>query len=267
MHAGAGLPPPVRGAESLWDAPAYASPASGARWNSMKILYLFILNAMLIGTSVIATSGLPGGSITVAEAYNGSLYADTPIPVAGPVQENLTPPEVFHRDIREWHFTMTAIARYTLCGKLVGRDNYSGSSPDTLAPMDLSVAWGKLIEAPYEDHVSYYKAPRHLNYHYHFPADCPVLNYSYINEHSSNNHCIFANESVWTAAEGMDIGEYVEIKGYLVDVYGENSPGSTYTWNTSRSRADMREGACEIVWVEEVAQVSGTGFAEDMNYR
>jgi hypothetical protein len=211
----------------------------------MKILYLLIMNAVLLGSFVIA----PG-----ADAHTGLLYPDTAPAPAGPVQENLTSPKTFHRDIGEWNFTMTAVARYTLCGNLVGRDTYSGSPTDTLSPMDMSFAWGMLIEAPYEEYIRYYKAPRHLNYHYHFPDDCPQLGYFYINEHSSNNHCIFANASVCAAAEGVEVGDYVEMRGYLVDVYGEDFRGSTYTWTTSRSRDDMLEGACEVVWVEEVCE-------------
>jgi hypothetical protein len=233
----------------------------------MKILCLLIMNALLTGTLIIAAAGLAGGSVIVDEANQSSLYSGTPIPAEGPMQENLSSPETFQRDIVGWHFTMTAIARYALCGKLVARDNYSGSPSDTLSPMDLSVAWGMLVEAPYESHITYYKAPRSLDYHYYFPAGCPALNYSYINEHSSNNHCIFANESVLAAAERVEIGEYFEMKGYLVDVSGVDFRGSTFAWNTSRSRADVRDGACEILWVEEIAQRSGAGIAEGTNHR
>ncbi|MDG6256239.1 MAG: hypothetical protein QCH35_01430 [Methanomicrobiaceae archaeon] len=226
----------------------------------MNIPSLLIMGAMF-ASAILSGAGLMPGGV----AAEGELRTEAP--VIGPLQENLTSPDAFSRGIGDWHFTMTAVARYTLRGKLVARDNYSGSTPDTLSPVDLSFAWGKLIEAPYEDYVSYYKEPRHLNYHCHFPAGCPALNYSYINGHSSNNHCIFANESVQAAAEAVGIGDVVEIRGYLVDVRGVDSRGSTYTWNTSRTREDELEGACEIIWVEEVAQVSGAGIVEDMECR
>ncbi|HDR72587.1 MAG TPA: hypothetical protein ENN85_01525 [Methanoculleus sp.] len=226
----------------------------------MNIPSLLLMGAML-ASAILSGAGMMDGGV----AADGEV--NTEIPVMGPLQENLTSPEAFSRDIGDWHFMMTAVARYTLRGKLVARDNYSGSSTDTLSPVDLSFAWGKLIEAPYEDYISYYKEPRHLNYHYHFPAGCPALNYSYVNGHSSNNHCIFANESVRAAAAAVEIGDFVEIRGYLVDVRGVDFRGSTYTWNTSRSREDEREGACEIIWVEEVAQLSGAGIVEDLECR
>ena len=44
-------------------------------------------------------------------------------------------------------------------------------------------------------------------------------------------------------------GQLVTIDGYLVDVRG---PGG-FAWNTSRTRTDTGNGACEIVWVDALA--------------
>lgn len=221
----------------------------------MNLHYMILIWALLIGAVAAATGGLPDALFIEGEPGDGVLFPANATSCAGAVQENLTETPEFHRQIGEWRFTMTAVARYTLCGKLVGRDNYTGPPPDTISPMDLSVAWGKLIEEPYEAHITYYKEPRHLNYHFHFPEGIPPLDYAYINGHSSNNHCIFANESVHEAADELLVGDFVRLGGYLVDVRGEDAGGATYTWTTSRSRDDEREGACEIVWVEEVVVI------------
>jgi hypothetical protein len=44
----------------------------------------------------------------------------------------------------------------------------------------------------------------------------------------------------------MRPGQIATIGGYLVDVRG---PGG-FLWNTSLTRTDTGEGACEIVWVD-----------------
>jgi hypothetical protein len=44
-------------------------------------------------------------------------------------------------------------------------------------------------------------------------------------------------------------GQIVTIGGYLVDVRGPNG----FTWNTSLTRGDTGNGACEIVWVESLS--------------
>ncbi len=39
------------------------------------------------------------------------------------------------------------------------------------------------------------------------------------------------------------------MSGYLVDVRGPNG----FRWNTSLSRNDTGDGACEIMWIESLA--------------
>jgi hypothetical protein len=43
-------------------------------------------------------------------------------------------------------------------------------------------------------------------------------------------------------------GEVVTLRGYLVDVRGPNG----FRWNTSLRRDDTGDGACELMWVEQV---------------
>jgi len=50
-------------------------------------------------------------------------------------------------------------------------------------------------------------------------------------------------------APSLRPGQIVRLQGYLVDVRG---PGG-FAWNTSLTRSDTGDGACEIVWVEAVA--------------
>ena len=45
---------------------------------------------------------------------------------------------------------------------------------------------------------------------------------------------------------GVNPGQIATIGGYLVDVRGPNG----FAWNTSLTRRDTGDGACEIVWVE-----------------
>ena len=44
-------------------------------------------------------------------------------------------------------------------------------------------------------------------------------------------------------------GDIVQLKGLLVNVIASDKHGRTSTWNTSLSRADGGNGACEIVYI------------------
>ena len=47
----------------------------------------------------------------------------------------------------------------------------------------------------------------------------------------------------------QNIADYLELKGYLVDVDHD----SGWMWRTSMSRTDSGDGACEIVYVESLS--------------
>ena len=48
------------------------------------------------------------------------------------------------------------------------------------------------------------------------------------------------------SAEAAASGQIVTISGYLVDISGPDG----FVWNTSMTRSDKGNGACEIVYVE-----------------
>jgi hypothetical protein len=62
-------------------------------------------------------------------------------------------------------------------------------------------------------------------------------------------HAIPADDNVESQLRKLRPGQVVTLTGYLVDVRG---PGG-FTWNTSLRRDDTGDGACEIMWIEQVA--------------
>jgi hypothetical protein len=59
-------------------------------------------------------------------------------------------------------------------------------------------------------------------------------------------HVIPADKDVESRLKKLRPGQIVTAKGYLVDVRGP----AGFAWNTSLSRTDTGDGACEIFWVE-----------------
>ena len=158
----------------------------------------------------------------------------------------------FTREIDGYEFTITAKYRYSLTGKVVGKDKYWMDAIDKLSPMDLSIAWGKTIDPEYSQYIKYSKTPRHCNYRYYFPDGVKTLSNRYISEHGSNNHLIFADEATYDLAKEVRVGDIVTIEGYLVDTYGKRSDGAYHEWVSSTSRSDSGENACELIYVEKI---------------
>ena len=80
----------------------------------------------------------------------------------------------------------------------------------------------------------------------------PVGGESGVNTCSSNNHLIPANDVIKREIKKIKRGDYVEIKGYLVDINGSNSGDGSFYWNSSKSREDTGDGSCEVIYVTDI---------------
>jgi hypothetical protein len=85
-------------------------------------------------------------------------------------------------------------------------------------------------------------------YMYRWGADGPPVAPEVIVRSSANMHLIPANDEVLRRLERVPQGAIVTLNGWLVDV----SASDGWSWRTSRTRDDTGNGACEIIWVEDV---------------
>ena len=78
--------------------------------------------------------------------------------------------------------------------------------------------------------------------------NAPPIPQSEIECHASNNHLIAANSSVAHVISHLYPGEIVTMQGYLVNVTRPDG----FHWDTSLSRTDTGNGACEVMYVTGV---------------
>jgi hypothetical protein len=70
---------------------------------------------------------------------------------------------------------------------------------------------------------------------------------------SANVHCLPADSTVRSALLDLQMNAFVELKGFLVEV---QKTGAPQAWRSSLVRDDQGAGACEILWVTDVRELT-----------
>jgi hypothetical protein len=79
-------------------------------------------------------------------------------------------------------------------------------------------------------------------------SEAPPIPPGEIMRTAANVHVISANRTVAAAVSRLRPGQLVAMRGYLVNVTGPNG----FHWNTSLTRDDSGDGACEVFYVQEL---------------
>ncbi len=140
---------------------------------------------------------------------------------------------------------------YDMTALAVSTKKYSGYSlPDRIAPKDVAFAWGAVAE--YNDRIDFHFSQSGRWYYWRVDDAsvlAPVGGESGVNRHSANNHLIPSTDAIKAEIMKIKTGDIVHVTGYLVDINAQKSDGTYYTWNSSTSRDDTGDGACEVIYV------------------
>lgn len=142
-------------------------------------------------------------------------------------------------------YDLTAVARYALAARVLRTKRY-WSDADGLVPYDVALGWGPMSDQAVLDRLAISQGNRFFFYEWRKEPPLPVGD---IVTHAANNHVIAANEEVAAAVRRLRSGQFVKMRGYLVNA----SRRDGFHWNTSLSRADHGNGACELFYVEAIA--------------
>lgn len=145
-------------------------------------------------------------------------------------------------------------AKYDIRGIIVSTASYEGDSvTDIISPYDIGLAWGEM--AKHNNLIKWNKGHRSLT------ASINAISKWFINKSQeelfqqySNNHLIFKDEALLEQIKSYEVGDYIRIKGYLVDAegYRKTEPVIKHKLNTSLTRKDDGEDSCEVILVTKV---------------
>ena len=159
--------------------------------------------------------------------------------VAADPEQHLIP----ERSLPAQHgWTLTGVATYTIHARVLHTRRYwdDGSA---LVPYDVALGWGKMSDQAVLDGLKISQSTRFMFYEW---TNTPPIPGKEIGCHSSNNHIIAANAEVAAVIRKLRVGQIVTLRGFLVNA---TSPEGGH-WNTSLSRTDDGNGACEVIYVE-----------------
>ena len=141
-------------------------------------------------------------------------------------------------------YTLTAVATYAIEARVLHTKRYWVDGED-LVPYDVAVGWGAMSDQAVLDRLSISQGNRFFFYEWQNP---PPIAVGEIERHAANMHVIAASKNVASAVKRLRRGEWVAMRGYLVNVSGSDG----FSWNTSLSREDTGNGACEVFYVESI---------------
>ena len=182
---------------------------------------------------VLAAMIIFAGRMLWGESYQGFIEEPQQTMLASPIQTNISGSD---GDVR-----LTLLAQYIIEGVVKSKELYLLDYPSQISKYDLALAWGDLNREGIDEHISYSQSGRW--YCYRYSEDSPV-NQNYISNHSANVHLIHRDGEILRKIVLASGGSHVRIKGFLVNVHFDSG-----SWETSLSRSDTGNGACEIMYV------------------
>jgi hypothetical protein len=143
-------------------------------------------------------------------------------------------------------FRITPLADFRIEARVLGTERYSLGREAELAPIDVAFGWGPMSDNAVIDRLRISQGNRFYMYFWEGEPPIPV---SEIVRHSANMHMIPSSPEIEERLERLRTGSVVSLRGKLVQVDSSDN----WHWKSSLSRTDSGAGACELVWVEEIA--------------
>jgi len=159
-----------------------------------------------------------------------------------PVQSDATPNDVAF-DSGKFH--LTPLAHFELDARVLHRKIYRYDRFASLVPVDLAVGWGAMSNQAVLDQMEISQSARF--FWYQWPRQPPIPREEIVS-HATNLHLIPSTKAIASQCKSLRVGELIHLRGLLVEAAGPEIG----VWRSSLSRTDSGNGACELVWVEDV---------------
>lgn len=146
-------------------------------------------------------------------------------------------------------FTLKPLAHFALDARLLHRKIYRYDPQSALAPIDLAVGWGPMSDQRVLDRINISQSMHFYWFEYKQP---PPVTKEEIIANSTNIHIIPSSPAIAAKCKSFRTGALIHLDGDLVEA---TAPGYS-AWPSSLSRTDTGNGACELIWLKEISELS-----------
>ena len=188
----------------------------------------------LLGAVLMAGWGCTSWNSRTVSHPAGVLAAEEPL------QENLATGSTW--TAKDHHFK--ALANFHIRARVLSTERYRFDRAAEVSPVDFAMGWGPMSDSAVLGKLSISQSDRW----FHWNASTLPLPMEVIVSHAANMHLIPATQTVERGLMGVRQGQIATLDGYLVHVDGKDG----WKWDSSMTRDDSGDGACEVVWVEKV---------------
>ena len=169
-----------------------------------------------------------------------------------PIQSSATGSSIFK--IGKTDVKLNYLAKYVTVGRVVETFVYvKYKTSNSLGPMDIGMSWGNMAKDKNHEKISYSMiGDRRVRY---LISDANWLDrvggINQVGLEIANVHVIPATPQIEKKIKKIVEDDYIKLEGYLVGASYKKNNG-TYTWNSSLTRLDSGDGACEVMYVTDI---------------
>ena len=200
----------------------------------MKLVFM----ASLFG--YLAYSALTGNSpVAVFSGGSGYVVYSTPVSIKTAPKQSMT----FMGEFEFKGYTLKPLAEFDIIARVLSRKYYSSDKEADLCPVDLALGWGPMSQDSVIRKIDISQQGR---WYFWETSSFPVPRRE-IETNSANMHIIPANKQVEEKLKHIKNGHIIKITGFLVECRQDH-----WKWRSSTSRNDTGNGACEIIYAEDI---------------
>ena len=142
-------------------------------------------------------------------------------------------------------YKVNALASFSMKARVLSTDRYRFDRESDLVPEDVAFGWGQMSDKRILDQLDIGQSGRW----YHWSCKEFPISRGNIETHSANMHLIPADAEVRRTILDLRTGQVVSLEGFLVRA--DSADG--WHWISSLTRDDTGAGACELVYVQQLA--------------
>jgi hypothetical protein len=146
---------------------------------------------------------------------------------------------------------VTPLAEFRIRARVLLTNHYWWGREASVSPVDLTLGWRLMSNQEVLDGLHLYSLSRAYAWsgrNGRLPAAADE-----IATHSANMHMVPATPAIAERLRSIHRGDVIDLRGYLVEIAFPNGG----IWRSSLTRNDTGNGACELVWVEDLTQTGG----------